>query len=99
MKGDAMAKAIWNGTVVAESDRTELVEGNVYFPPDTVRRQCLRPSETHTVCDWKGTASYYDVVVDGQTNRDAAWYYPDPKPAAKNITGYVAFWRGVRVEP
>jgi len=94
-----MAKAIWNETVVAESDRTELVEGNVYFPPDAVRRQCLRPSETHTVCGWKGTASYYDVVVDGQTNHDAAWYYPDPKPAAKNIAGYVAFWRGVRVDP
>jgi len=94
-----MAKAIWNGAVLAESDRYELVEGNHYFPPDAVKREYLRPSENHTVCPWKGTASYYDVVVDGRTNADAAWYYPDPKPAAHNIAGWIAFWRGVHVEP
>jgi uncharacterized protein (DUF427 family) len=92
-----MAKAIWNGAVLAESDRYEIVEGNVYFPPDTVRREYLRDSDTHTVCGWKGTASYYDVVVDGQVNRDAAWYYPDVKPAAAQVNGFIAFWRGVTV--
>jgi uncharacterized protein (DUF427 family) len=94
-----MAKAIWNGAVLAESARTEVVEGNHYFPPDTVRRDHLRDSETHTTCPWKGVASYYDVVVDGQTNRDAAWYYPNPKEAAGRIKNFVAFWHGVRVEP
>jgi uncharacterized protein (DUF427 family) len=94
-----MAKAIWNGAVLAESARTEVVEGNHYFPPDTVRRDHLRDSTTHTTCPWKGLASYYDVVVDGQTNRDAAWYYPDPKEAAARIKDFVAFWHGVRVEP
>jgi len=93
-----MAKATWNGAVLAQSDRFETVEGNVYFPPEALNRQHLRDSSTHTVCGWKGTASYYDVVVDGQVNKDAAWYYPDPKQAAHNITGYVAFWRGVNVE-
>lgn len=95
-----MPRAIWNGVVVAEApdDRVEMVEGNVYFPPDAVRREHLRPSDTHTVCSWKGTANYYDVVVDGRTNRDAAWYYPEPKDAAKHVSGYVAFWRGVQVE-
>jgi len=94
-----MAKAIWNGTVLAESDRTVEVEGNQYFPPDAVRREHLRDSATHTTCPWKGIASYYDVVVDGQVNRDAAWYYPQPKEAARQIAGHVAFWHGVRVEP
>jgi uncharacterized protein (DUF427 family) len=94
-----MAKAIWNEAVLAESDRTVEVEGNQYFPPDAVRREHLRESATHTTCPWKGVASYYDVVVDGQVNRDAAWYYPQPKEAARQITGHVAFWRGVRVEP
>ena len=94
-----MPRAIWNGAVLAESDRCEIVEGNHYFPPDTVRRDLLRDSATHTVCGWKGTASYYDVIVDGRVNRDAAWYYPQTEPAAANIEGYVAFWRGVRVEP
>ncbi len=94
-----MAKAIWNGVVLAESDRCELVEGNCYFPPDTVRHEYLRDSATHTVCDWKGVASYYDVVVNGETNRDAAWYYPEPKDAARRVAGHVAFWRGVQVEP
>jgi uncharacterized protein (DUF427 family) len=93
-----MPKATWNGTVLAESDRCEIVEGNQYFPPDAVKRGFLKESATHTTCGWKGVASYYDVVVDGQTNKDAAWYYPEPKDAAKNITGYVAFWRGVTVE-
>jgi uncharacterized protein (DUF427 family) len=94
-----MARAIWNGAVLAESDRCEIVEGNHYFPPDAVRGDLLRESPTHTVCGWKGTASYYDVVVDGHVNKDAAWYYPQTKPAAANIQGYIAFWHGVRVEP
>jgi uncharacterized protein (DUF427 family) len=93
-----MTRATWNGAVIAESDRCEVVEGNRYFPPDAVRREYLRESTTHTTCPWKGIASYYDVVVDGQTNRDAAWYYPETSEAARNIRGYVAFWRGVTVE-
>jgi len=93
-----MAKATWNGAVIAESDTFEIVEGNVYFPPGAVKREHLRESGTHTVCPWKGTASYYTVVVGGQENADAAWYYPDPKAAASNIAGHVAFWRGVQVE-
>ena len=94
-----MPKAVWNGTVIAESDRTKVVEGNQYFPPDAVRREHLRESSTHTTCPWKGVASYYDVVVDGEVNRDAAWYYEEPKPAAAEIRGRIAFWRGVRVDP
>lgn len=93
-----MPRAIWNGTIVADSDRCVVVEGNQYFPPDAVNREFLRESQTHTVCGWKGTASYYDVVVDGQTNRDAAWYYPEAKPAADNVKGYIAFWKGVQIE-
>jgi uncharacterized protein (DUF427 family) len=93
-----MPRAIWNGAVIAEADKFELVEGNVYFPPDALRKELFKPTETHTVCPWKGTASYYTVVVDGQENKDAAWYYPDPKPAAANIKDHVAFWRGVTVE-
>jgi len=93
-----MPRAIWNGTVIAESANCEIVEGNRYFPPESVRSEFIRPSEKHTVCGWKGTASYYDVVVDGKVNADAAWFYPEVKPAAKNIEGYVAFWRGVTVE-
>ena len=93
-----MAKATWKGAVIAESDRTQVVEGNHYFPPDAVVGTHLRPSETHTVCSWKGTASYYDVVVGDEVNRDAAWYYPDPKSAASSIAGWVAFWHGVTVE-
>jgi uncharacterized protein (DUF427 family) len=93
-----MAKATWNGAVLAESDRYETVEGNVYFPPEALDRDRVRESDTHTVCGWKGTASYYDVVVDGKVNKDAVWYYPDPKPAAANIKGYFAFWKGVTVE-
>ena len=94
-----MARATWSGRVIAESASCETVEGNHYFPPEAVKREFLQPSETHTTCGWKGIASYYDVVVDGQTNKDAAWYYPDPKPAAANIAGYVAFWKGVKIEP
>ena len=90
-------RATWNGTVIAESDDTVVVEGNHYFPPDSVNRSVMRNSATHTVCPWKGTASYLTVVVDGEENRDAAWYYPEPKDAAKQITGHVAFWRGVTV--
>ncbi len=93
-----MTQAIWNGAVIAQSDKCETVEGNRYFPADAVASGFLRASETHTVCGWKGTASYYDVVVDGKANKDAAWYYPDPKPAAANIKGRIAFWRGVEVK-
>jgi uncharacterized protein (DUF427 family) len=94
----AMPRAIWNGTVVAESPTTQMVEGNHYFPPEAIKREYFRPSETHTVCGWKGTASYYTLAVNGQTNPDAAWYYPEPLPAAKNIAGHVAFWKGVKIE-
>ncbi len=95
-----MPKAIWNNAVIAEApaDAVELVEGNVYFPLATVRAEYLKASEHHTVCAWKGTASYYDVVVDGQTNKDAAWYYPAPKKAAEQIAGHIAFWHGVKIE-
>ena len=93
-----MAKAIWEGTVLAESDKTVEVEGNQYFPPEAIKKDLFKPSSTHSVCPWKGTASYYDVEVNGKNNRDAAWYYPEPKDAAKQIKGYVAFWKGVKVE-
>jgi uncharacterized protein (DUF427 family) len=93
-----MAKAIWNGTVLAESAETVVVEGNLYFSRESVRSEFLRPSETHTVCPWKGTASYFDVEVGGERNSDAAWYYPEPKAAANEIKDHVAFWKGVRVE-
>jgi uncharacterized protein (DUF427 family) len=91
-------KAIWNGAVLAESDQTIVVEGNHYFPPDSIKREYFQPSDSHTVCGWKGTASYYNVAVNGEVNKDAAWYYPSTKDAAKNIENYVAFWRGVKVE-
>ena len=93
-----MPRATWNGSVIAESQHCIVVEGNQYFPPDSVKREHLRDSATHSVCPWKGTASYYDVVVGGKTNTDAAWYYPQPKDAAKEISNYVAFWHGVAVE-
>ena len=93
-----MMRATWNGTTIAESDDTVVVEGNHYFPADSVDRSLLRESDTHTVCPWKGTASYYTLVVDGEENVDAAWYYPEPKDAARQIAGRVAFWRGVVVE-
>lgn len=93
-----MARAIWNGEVVAESDAVKVVEGNLYFPPSALRAAFFKPSQTHTTCGWKGVASYYDLEVKGTVNRDAAWYYPEPKAAAAEIAGYVAFWRGVQVE-
>lgn len=92
-----MPKAEWKGTVLAESEDVMMVEGNVYFPPDSVRFEYLKESPTKTVCTWKGEARYYTVVVEGEVNRDAAWYYPDPKPAAEQIRNYVSFWKGVKV--
>jgi uncharacterized protein (DUF427 family) len=92
-----MVKATWNGTVLAESDMTIVVEGNHYFPPEAVSKDYLKDSSTHTTCAWKGLASYYNVEVDGQVNKDAAWYYPTPSAAAQKIKGYIAFWRGVQV--
>ncbi len=92
-----MAKAIWNNAVIAESDVFEIVEGNVYFPPDSINKEFFKETETHTTCGWKGLASYYAIVVDGKENKDAAWYYPDPKSKAENIKDYVAFWKGVEV--
>ena len=92
-------RAIWHDAVLAESDDTVVVEGNHYFPPDTINREFFQASDTTTVCPWKGTASYYSIEVNGQTNGNAAWYYPDPKQAAKEITDHVAFWRGVKIEP
>ncbi len=91
-------KAIWNGQTIAESDNTVVVENNHYFPKESVKTEYLTESPTHTTCPWKGLASYYSLTVDGQSNPDAAWYYPDPKPAAAQIKDYVAFWKGVRVE-
>ena len=90
-------KAIWNDAVLAESAHTVIIEGNHYFPPESIKAEHFRESDTHTVCPWKGTASYYDVVVSEQVNKDAAWYYPSASEAAKEIQGYVAFWKGVRV--
>ncbi len=92
-----MPKAIWNNKILAESDNTEFVEGNHYFPADSVNREYFKDSETRTTCPWKGEASYYNIMVDGKTNSDAAWYYPEPKPAANNIKNYVAFWKGIEV--
>ena len=91
-------KAIWNGKVIAQSDQTIVVENNHYFPPEAVNKEYLQPSDTHTTCPWKGVASYYHVVVDGKMNKDAAWYYPQPKPAAKQIQNHIAFWKGVKIE-
>lgn len=92
-----MAKAIWNNQVIAESDSTEIVEGNHYFPKESVKEEFLQPSDMQTTCFWKGEASYYSLEVDGQSNADAAWTYPEPKEAAANIKDHVAFWRGVTV--
>lgn len=92
-------KAIWNGVVLAESDQTKVVEGNHYFPAETIARAYFHASTTNSVCPWKGTASYYTLEVDGQRNADAAWYYPQAKDEAKHIEGYVAFWKGVEVLP
>lgn len=93
-----MAKAIWEDQVLAESDQTIEVEGNQYFPPGSVHKEFVRDSQQHSVCPWKGTASYYDLEVRGKRNAGAAWYYPDPKPAARQIKDYVAFWKGVNVK-
>ena len=96
-----MPRATWNGAILADAaaEAVVIVEGNVYFPADAVRREHLQASDTHTTCPWKGTASYFHVAAGGEVNRDAAWYYPEPKPAAAAVGGRVAFWRGVRVEP
>jgi uncharacterized protein (DUF427 family) len=93
-----MSKAIWNGVIIAESDQCEVVDGNQYFPPTALKLEYFKPSSTHTTCGWKGVANYYNLDVNGAVNKDAAWYYPTPKDAAKNIAGYIAFWRGVKVE-
>jgi uncharacterized protein (DUF427 family) len=92
-----MTKAIWNGTIIAQTDQAIEVEGNQYFPVNSVDARFLQPSAKRSTCHWKGEASYFDVLVDGQVNKDAAWSYPAPKEAAKNITGYVAFWKGVQI--
>jgi uncharacterized protein (DUF427 family) len=94
----AMARAIWNGRVIAESDSFQLVEGNVYFPPESVRREYLQDSDHQTRCPWKGDASYHHIAVDGDVRENAAWYYPDPSTEASHIKDHVAFWRGVTVE-
>jgi uncharacterized protein (DUF427 family) len=91
-------KAVWNNTIIAQSDETIVVEGNHYFPPHAVNKNLLTESRTHTHCPWKGEASYYTIQAEGQENKDAAWYYPNPKEAAKQIAGYIAFWKGVKVE-
>ncbi len=92
-----MKQAIWNGVVLAESDNCQVVENNFYFPPDAIHCEFFKPSQSHTTCPWKGIASYYDIVVSEQRNADAAWYYPEPKPAAVNIKNYIAFWKGVKI--
>lgn len=93
-----MVKAIWKNKTIAETENYEIVEGNYYFPPDSINKEFLKESDLHTTCPIKGVASYYDVVVDGEVNKDAAWYYPDPKPVAKNIKDYIAFWKGVEIK-
>jgi len=94
-----MAKAVWNGAVLAESDSTVEVEGNQYFPPESVNREYFKASDQTTLCPWKGTASYYSLVVAGETNEDAAWFYPTPSDRAMSIKDHVAFWKGVEVTP
>ena len=93
-----MPRALWNGKIVAESDNTVVVDGNHYFPHESIERDCFEKTETHTVCGWKGTADYYTLKVDGKENPDAAWSYPNAKDAAKNIENYYAFWKGVEVK-
>jgi len=93
-----MVKAIWKGKVIAESDKTEIVENNHYFPPDSVKIEFLKKNDHHSTCPWKGEASYYNIEVDGEVNENAAWYYPEPKEKAKHIKDYVAFWNGVEIE-
>jgi uncharacterized protein (DUF427 family) len=92
-----MKRAIWNNTVIAESEKTVVIEGNHYFPEETIKKEYFKDSDTHTTCPWKGIASYYSLEVDGQTNKDAAWYYPKTSGLAKSIEGKVAFWKGVQV--
>lgn len=92
-------KAIWNGAVIAQSDDTVVLEGNHYFPESSLNRDYVTFSNHHTMCAWKGQASYYSLLVNAEMNTDAAWYYPDPKPEADNIKGHVAFWKGVKIEP
>jgi len=91
-------KAIWKNQILAESNKTIVVEGNHYFPPESINKNFFEKTDTHTTCPWKGTASYYNIVVDGEKNKDAAWYYPEPKQAAQEIKGFVAFWKGVEVK-
>ncbi len=91
-------KAIWNNTVIAESDATKIIEGNHYFPPESIKKEYFVPSTSHTTCPWKGQASYYSLEVGSETNTDAAWYYPEASAMAKEIEGYVAFWKGVAIE-
>ncbi len=93
-----MARALVNGVVIAESDQVKIIEGNCYFPPDSVKREFLKPSDTRSICPWKGIASYYDVEVEDEAIKDGAWYYHDPKEAARHFADYVAFWRGVEIE-
>lgn len=90
-------KAVWNGEVIAESNKTVIIEGNHYFPEDSIKKEYFKSSDTHSVCHWKGTASYYTLDVKGQKNVDAAWYYPETSSMAKSIEGYIAFWKGVEV--
>jgi uncharacterized protein (DUF427 family) len=92
-----MVKAIWKNKIIAESEKTEIIEDNYYFPPDSVKKEFLKESNTHYTCPWKGTANYYDVKINGDIIKDAAWYYPEPKPAAKKIKNYVAFWKGIEI--
>ena len=93
-----MVKAIWKDKVIAETDNHKMVEGNYYFPPESVKKEYLKDSDTHTTCPWKGLASYYDLIIEGEVNKDAAWYYPDPNPAANKIKNYIAFWKGVEIK-
>ena len=93
-----MKKAVWNEKVIAESDQTKVIEGNHYFPPESVHQEYLQETDYHTTCPWKGKASYYNVVIDGEVNQNAAWYYPEPNKAASENKGYIAFWNGVQVE-
>ena len=93
-----MVKAIWKDKLIAETDNFEMVEGNYYFPPESVKKEFLKNSDTHTTCPWKGLASYYDIVIEGEVNKDAAWYYPAPNPAVNKIKNYIAFWKGVEIK-
>ena len=93
-----MVKAIWKDKLIAETDNFEMVEGNYYFPPESVKKEFLKNSDTHTTCPWKGLASYYDIVIEGEVNNDAAWYYPAPNPSANKIKNYIAFWKGVEIK-